>query len=331
MKRLLKPVAWTLLFLGTATLFICIYYLKRFDGHCAKSILPNSGHSYYPEKSVYKFAVIGDFNIRTQGLEYDFQAIKDNYVDFVISTGDIGHKPGSISSYNWLAERLENALGNTPFFPTPGNHDRESKIVLDDGMKAYKTVFGNPDYWFSFGETLFISLNSAREIVTDESLSFLEQTLKDQRGRYKGLIVFSHVPPIDLRNGTPDSLPKDNAERVHHILSQYAPTLYLCGHQHCFSQWDFNGIPLVVTAASGQKSRSQEHGNGFLIVTMNKNQVADIQLKEMKPCRMRSTQYWLSTKLNLTYFPVVCAAISILIGTILLSQSVVNEQPKNRE
>lgn len=318
MKRM-KLLSWILIVLGLVVILVCTYYQKRYDGHYVKSILPKSGYNYNQNKTQFKFAAIGDFNIRNHSFENALKVIKDNNIDFVISTGDIGHKASNISSYNSLVERLNNVLGEIPFFPTPGNHDRDKKLLVDDGMKAYKTVFGNPDYWFSYGETLFISLNSAREEITDESLKFLESTLKNQREKFKSLVIFSHVPPVDLRGKDNKMLPKENAKRIHSILSQYEPTLYLSGHQHCFSKGNFNGIPLVVIPASGQESRSEEHGNGFLVISMDNNQLIGTEMVEIKKNTSYSTEYWLSTKLNLTYIPIVLSIVLLLAGTSILS------------
>ena len=318
MKKI-KLLSWVLIALGIVVIIISTYYQRRYDGHYVKSILPKSGYNYNPNKKQFKFAAIGDFNIRNHSFEKDLQVIKDNDVDFVISTGDIGHKARSISSYNGLVERLNRILSDIPFFPTPGNHDRDKKIPIDDGMKAYKTVFGNPDYWFSYGETLFISLNSSREEITDESLHFLESTLINQRSKFKSLVIFSHVPPIDLRGKDQKMLPKEDAIKVHSILSQYEPTLYLSGHQHCFSKGSFNGIPLIVLPASGQESRSDDHGNGFLIISMDNNQLINAEMVTMQKNTSYSSEYWLSTKLNLTYFPIMFSVVLLLSGTFMLS------------
>ena len=52
---------------------------------------------------------------------------------------------------------------------------------------------------------------------------------------------------------------------------------------------------------------------------MDNNQLIGTEMVEIKKNTSYSTEYWLSTKLNLTYIPIVLSIVLLLAGTSILS------------
>ena len=297
---------------------LCMYYMRRYDGHLTPSMLPPAGLHIGIGKKQFKFAVIGDFQVDGDCIERGIAEIKKQSVDFVLCTGDIARKPQDIRHYNWIAERIYKALDGLPMMFTPGNHDRESKIVFEDGIKPYKTAFGQDEYWFAFGDCLFISINTSRETLRENGIEKLRTILEQERAHYTRLVVFSHVPPIDLRDNSNDCLPERDARLLEDLLSKYNVTMYICGHHHCFSQWTFAGAKLVTVPSCGQKSRSKTHGWGVITVTMGEDSNTNIAFHPIQKLKKHKWEYYCASKLNLTPGIFILGMVIVFIGTFAL-------------
>ncbi len=316
--KIIRVLSIALIIAGLALCCLCMFYMRRYDGHQTYSMLPPAGRTLSQDKRTIRFAVVSDFDMLNDGLERAATEIKKMNVDFVLCTGDIASKANEIRHVNWIAERIRNAFGDIPFMATPGNHDRESKEPFEDGIKAYTSVFGQPEYWFGYGDSLFISLNTSRESLPECGTQNLEAMLNQERGHFRRLVIFSHVPPIDLGEGKPDCLPEQDAQQLASLLPKFTPTLYICGHHHCFSQWDFAGTKLVTNASIGQETRSQTHGNGFLVVTMAEEGEPVVELHEISGMKEHAFKHFLVSKLNLTPYIFIAGVSLVVLGVLLM-------------
>jgi len=322
MKRtsfcLIRFLALALVVAGIGICCMCMVYMRRYDGRMTPMMLPPSGRVLEPEKRVVRFAVIGDFDVRNDGIERAGAEIRSLGADFVLCTGDIAKKPQDVRHFHWIAERIHDAFGDIPFMATPGNHDRESKEAFEEGLRPYELIFGHPEYWFGYGDCMFVSLNTSRETLPPGGIKNLREMLQQERGNFQRLVIFSHVPPIDLRGGKPDCLPEVDAGQLDSLLPEYSPTLYLCGHHHNYSSSKFAGSTLVTTPALGQQNRSGSHGNGFLMVTLPEKGEPVVELHEISGGETCSLEYFMASKLNLTPTGFIVGVVCIVLGVAIM-------------
>ena len=136
-------------------------------------------------------------------------------------------------------------------------------------MRAYKGSFGQPGYWFAWGDSLFVSLDTSAERLAVGEFERLEEILKRERNRFNRLVVFTHVPPVDLRgDGRGECLPDEDVRRLEPLLREYRVSLVVAGHQHAEARWKFAGAPLLVVPTSGQKGEGKDPRYGYWMVEL---------------------------------------------------------------
>lgn len=195
-KKILSVGGCVLIVAGTVLCALCYELLRRYDGHASPLIFPPAGRFFQQEKSEMRFAVFGDFRIQTMPFEAVMRSIRNDGADFALCVGDMAKKR-EIQHFCWLAERMKRAGGDLKIFCTPGNNDRESRDPHENGLRAYKGSFGQPGYWFAWGDSLFVSLDTSAERLAVGEFERLEEILKRERNRFNRLVVFTHVPPVD--------------------------------------------------------------------------------------------------------------------------------------
>ncbi len=267
-KKILSVGGCVLIVAGTVLCALCYELLRRYDGHASPLIFPPAGRFFQQEKSEMRFAVFGDFRIQTMPFEAVMRSIRNDGADFALCIGDMAKKR-EIQHFCWLAERMKRAGGDLKIFCTPGNNDRESRDPHENGLRAYKGSFGQPGYWFAWGDSLFVSLDTSAERLAVGEFERLEEILKRERNRFNRLVVFTHVPPVDLRgDGRGECLPDKDVRRLEPLLREYRVSLVVAGHQHAEARWKFAGAPLLVVPTSGQKGEGKDPRYGYWMVEL---------------------------------------------------------------
>ena len=204
------------------------------------------------------------------------------HYDFMMHLGDMATT--SITGYYWILHEVRPKLAGTPLYAIPGNHDVYKRIagVYHENVAYYTTVMGAAYYWFGYGDTLFIALDTSTSDMDDVQLAWLDATLKKIRPMFRNCIVFSHVPPINPRpelvsnhNMTPES-----AAKFADIISKYKIDAIFCGHVHFYSQTPFAGTTLYTIPPSGQDSRDPNDSRyGYVVLKMDKTGIHDLDLR----------------------------------------------------
>jgi predicted phosphodiesterase len=202
-----------------------------------------------PQKLETRFAVFGDVKEGSQVMEKIVAEVEtDGNYDFAACTGDM--VTGATESYYEVFSQcaLLN-LRKTPLIFIPGNHDVGSEAAR---TTLYEKHFGAPFYKFSIGKTLFVIIDNATSGAFDGQYKWLETTLKSERAKYDTLIVFMHMPPLDLRGGLMwHAMPRENGDKLLALLKEYNTAAIFCGHIHAYEEWKENGIPTYVTGGGG--------------------------------------------------------------------------------
>ncbi len=223
------------------------------------------------DKNDFKISVIPD----THTFEYGQLALRsavNERTDFIIQMGDLVDQ-STEDEYLHVQENLL-LLGDKPILTVPGNHES-----FQGNLDLYMKLFGSPTYHVTYGNALFVFLNSAYDqslsISDSTQLDYLERLLVENK--QKNIIIATHVPTKD-RFGTSHEMLREDASKLEGILAIYKqqkPTTQitvLFGHLHVIDQWQVEDVNYIITGNGASKGYvSTERGNivghGVLHVT----------------------------------------------------------------
>lgn len=141
-------------------------------------------------------------------------------ISFILHGGDISDF-GLIKEFQWVHEMM--AESKVPYLTVVGNHD-----LLANGKRVYEDMYGPYDYTFSYGNYLFIVLNTnSREFYFNGRVPDLEylRSMLAENVDNKRVIVLSHVPPFN------DDF-DDNLEQEYASILANDPNVVLSIHAH---------------------------------------------------------------------------------------------------
>lgn len=208
-------------------------------------------------KDSVRFAVISDIQRRyddTKDLVAAINAIEG--VDFVINLGDI-------TDFGETKEfvAMRDILGKLkmPYVCLIGNHD-----CLGTGKHVFRTVFGNENFAFTAGATLFVCINTnSREYdytTAVPDFAFLSKTLGNRPPEAANTVVAMHAAPgsEQFDNNIADVF----EERIRRF-----PNLLFClnGHGHHVTANDIFGDGTIYYGCANAARRS------FLLFGVGKN------------------------------------------------------------
>jgi Icc-related predicted phosphoesterase len=235
------------------------------------------------DKSETSILLVSDTGSKNLVLRKILKQADTSKYDFVMYLGDL-QVNASVTGYYWLLNDIKPFLGDTPFYTIPGNHDVTRRIGLTrkhfKDKSFYETVMGQRYYWFGYGNTLFITLDSSDETLDDQQLVWLDDTLKKIRPLFKNCIIFGHVPPANsCLQCFEDHITKPiSTQKFANIIKKYKINAMFFGHVHFYSHAKFENIDFYTTPSSGQSVRDPKNRKfGYISVKINKNGKIDVQ------------------------------------------------------
>ncbi len=265
----------------TSLSLLCVHiYFGDKNANIGAQFYPPQSEFLNPDKSEFSIAVVSDTGADDIVLETIIDRITTTTpkYDFILHLGDfLTHKTNT--GMQWLLYKIHPKLQNSPLYSTPGNHDI-TKNNKRDGT-PYKTVMGPGFYWFGYGNTLFIALDTSFETIDDNQLNWLDNTLKKIRPLFKHCVIFTHVPPFDIRPDIISNHALDNnaSQKLESILKKYKIDLMLFGHVHYYAHGEFAGIPIYTIPSSGQIIRDPRNKYGYVHIEFDKNGLKTITPK----------------------------------------------------
>ena len=208
----------------------------------------------------FQFAIVTD---RTGGVRpgiFEDAVRKLNLLqpEFVMSVGDLimgyTHDRAELNRQWDEFESFVNSL-QMPFFYVPGNHD----VTNDVQKEIWKERFGRDYYHFTYGNVLFLCLNSEdpERGIGDEQAAYVARVLEENRD-VRWTLVFLHRPLwIDYPPPAADS--SDTAgttaslsgwERVEALLAGRPHTVF-AGHLHRYTRHVRHNANYIVLASTG--------------------------------------------------------------------------------
>ena len=222
-----------------------------------------------PVKKSFKIVVFSDIaqNLKTIGKELD--AINGTNADFAICNGDIVQSNASENEFAYVQRQLAQKI-KMPLFLVPGNHDCNAT----DGFEKYRRFFGKERYFWNYGDTLFIAVNTGNRRFDETEQRFLRETLQNERHKSRRCVLVMHTPPVDLRpNKKRHSI--RNAEDISalaDIVSTYDINMIVTSHLHWYLQGSFAGVPIFHTPSGGQRVRDPANKHiGYVLMSFEED------------------------------------------------------------
>jgi len=157
---------------------------------------------------------------------------------------------------------IVDTTATSPVYCLPGNHD----------LPDYDIFCGRKDYYIKAPNVLVIMLDNSRRYFTDETLVFLQQTLRDQQ--HSKVFVSFHIPvPNSI---VPNHISHDEWDKLETILAPYKPRIQaiFCGHVHSAFEFNIDGYRVIVTGGGG--ARLDPVDNTFM--TVNQHHIFRVEI-----------------------------------------------------
>lgn len=278
LKKILYIIGCSLIAISALSLSIRGYIGDNFFKADSNFLSP-AGYVQYPEKDTFNFAIVSDSGSQNQTLQNIINVIRksNKNFEFILHLGDLATDRPTSHIY-WLLSEIKPKLKHIPMYLTPGGHDVHLLNNGNTNKSFYRTIFGQENYWFSYGDVLFISIDTSEEKITEEQITWLKNILNKFRSQYKTCVIFSHVPPIDAAKGG-HKLDNNSIEKLKNIIKEYKINTAFFGHQHDFKKAIFGNIPIYVSPSSGQTIRSDIKKYGYIEVEVKNNNIENINVK----------------------------------------------------
>ncbi len=259
-------------------LFVVHTYLGADFLRPTQNLLPPASHFLKDDVREFNVAVMSDTGSHNHVIErvIDDARSDENIPGFIMYLGDLvsDRRP---ANFYWMFREMGRHLNGMPFYMIPGNHDVEKRGNID--KRYYRAVVGPTYYWFGYGDTLFIAMDSS-DVIEEEQFEWLAETLEFIRPLFRHCVLFGHMPPINPSDTERHRMSDPDAERFAAIVRGQKIDAMIFGHVHYFSTSTFAGIPIYTVPSSGQTPRFYDRGKyGYVQVQINKNSGVTVRPK----------------------------------------------------
>ena len=191
--------------------------------------------------------------------------------DFVVVLGDIS-PIGRDPYYHQVADFVD-IVSPKPVYVMRGNHDGPD----------YSEYFGLDNCAILSEEYLLIMLDNSKRRFTDETLTFLRETMA-LVGSDNVMVAF-HVPPPNRFNG--NSMSVDEWQRFEDAVGVWRNriSLLICSHAHSGFEDEVDGLRLVVTGGAGAQMHGQDRlakqQHHALEITLNADGKPEVSMRTL--------------------------------------------------
>ncbi len=312
--RAMRTVAVMAFILGVILIAIGHISVRSYTNAHTDNYLAPAGQ-FIPGPETFRFAVLGDSALRNAPLETVLRDILESNFAFMVNVGDQARRP-TTAHFEWLLQELRQEVGDFPYYAVPGNHDI-TKNPDERRLRFYKRAFGQPDYWFSYGDALFICLDTSTGEFPDDKAAWLESTLSRLREQFNSCLLLMHIPPTDPRPGKHYCL-RQGVDRLEGIVRAHNVTAILAGHIHEFVEGDFGGVPVYITPPSGQTMRGKTDSYGYLAIFVDAEGTVSVRPVPVTQEQGREyIEYYLSTEVQ--RYPVVEIGLVLVLSGFVLA------------
>lgn len=164
---------------------------------------------------------------------------------FTILTGDVTAYGTVYEQWNLLYSMSSTKLGM--FAITPGNHDYYNPSAQVTNISYFNSVTNNPDnganellnstYYFKYGNTLFISLNSEASASASKYVQLQQEWFEEvvQNNPSEFIVCFTHRP-FYTGDGRNSGQAADSRVWWQGLFDKYGVDLVISGHNHVYAR-----------------------------------------------------------------------------------------------
>ncbi|NHW35584.1 hypothetical protein GQF04_13365, partial [Paenibacillus aceris] len=196
---------------------------------------------------ILSFMSISDIHVNTANLSKALDDSVANNVDLITVAGDLTNNQTD-SEYDAVMNMMK-SKPHAPVYYTMGNHeyDYHPQDNFKAGINKFIAKTGAPginyDKWINGYHFIFLSADVRYAGYTDETISWLRNTIAQNADPSKPIFLFMHQPldrttsqtyPINT-TGTPGTylgLLPDSNQQVQDILANYPQSVFVTGHIH---------------------------------------------------------------------------------------------------
>ena len=204
------------------------------------------------------WTIVSDSHIGYPGSDYTafIQAIEKEKIKVIVHVGDAINKPGSGDEWRRF---FEITGPGKKLHLVPGNHD----IRGEESLRTYLTLFPEPYYSFSEGDTLFVILCTEfpgeEGRIAGKQLAWVATELQ-RPFPYK--FVFLHEPLFGLIPGHGLNRHPETRDHLHRLFVENGVSLVVAGHDHIYDRKTIDGITYVIDGRTGGIPVPGGIGNG---------------------------------------------------------------------
>lgn len=185
------------------------------------------------------------------------EAMLDEALDLVASTGDLVLRGADEADWQRFFAVLQPLLAQVPYLPVIGNHDlgwsgAEPAAHAREAFALRAGPAARPagTYWYSHDladlHLVFLDSNAYERV---EQVTWLEADLAAARARgVRAILVLTHHGPYSRGPHGGHALAR---ARYVPILARHAVDLVLSGHDHLYQRGEVDGLRYVVTGGGG--------------------------------------------------------------------------------
>jgi len=283
-------------------------------------------------KEKFRFFVLGDTQNPAGNIE-PFEEIleraKRERPAFVIHLGDFVPK-GTDKEYKFFLNEVEETgilKQGIPLFLVVGNHDLD-RWTRRPGL--FQKYFGPTKYWFSFGNSLFVVIDTGDGVLDDEQLSWIESLLKERRKEFLHTFFFMHIPPINFDIQQNRSISRGAGELMA-LMESYRVDRVFCSHYHTYRRQSINGVDYVLTGGGGAKLMDKDSFYHYLEIEVNGDKIVEkivpidhsYGISDVLRYQLANNFPWI-----LSYWPYILIAIlsSLFLSSIIILKFMVTRR-----
>ena len=228
-----------------------------------------------------RFVVIGD-TLSDHNLAYREMLAKISRLspapEFIVNLGDF--IANNLASYSYYLDTIRNYPH--PIIHVMGNHESDG-----GGRRITRAIFGEPDFFFDYGDVRFILMSSDIQGMTGRRLDWLEDKLKADRPSKK--IFLSHEFPVEpfkeLFPGVYSIFVRSwkNEAGLLGLLERYHVRLAFFGHLHRHYQKIHQETVMVITGGGGQRNQLEPRARQPLSTKRNHFTLIDMIAADGEP------------------------------------------------
>src|SRR5262245_18766278 len=194
----------------------------------------------------FTFVVYGDNRTRPEVHQRVIsQLLKNATPDFVLQTGDMVANGDDSAQWAEFFSIEKNLLRLASFFPTLGNHERNTRYFGEFFQKRDRY------YSFDWGNAHFTVLDS--DLLPDsadwnEEVKWLEADLKQHQGTAFRFVAAHHPPMTAVARRQEDNA---HMKALISMFEKYHVSAGLFGHDHNYQHYSRQGIHYVTTGGGG--------------------------------------------------------------------------------